>query len=130
MNVKKHIEPDAFLRPALDALKLDTQDEALVRRFTEEKSDELRKLWDQFLQEVAIEKVVEQSPSMQVRIRNTPLSNRVKNTLECNDVFTVGELLQYSVSELRKFRHLGKKSVREILDYLEDAGLSVLSILE
>ncbi len=130
MNIKKHIEPDAFLRPALDALELDVQDTALVRRFAEEKAEEIRKLWDQFIQEVAIEKVVEQSPSMQVRIRNTPLSNRVKNTLECHDVFTVGELLQYSVSELRKFRHLGKKSVREILDYLEDAGLSVLSILE
>lgn len=123
MNIKKHIEPDAFLRPALDALELDVQDAALVRRFAEEKAEEIRKLWDQFIQEVAVEKVVEQSPEMQIRIRKTPLSNRVKNTLESNDVYTVGELLQYSLAELRNFRRLGEKSVQEILDYLEEVGL-------
>lgn len=123
MNVKKHIEPDAFLRPALDVLELDIQDEALVQRFAEEKAAEIRELWEAYLQEVALEKVVEQSPEMQIRIRKTPLSNRVKNTLECNDVYTVGELLQYSLDEIRNFRRLGEKSVQEILDYLEEVGL-------
>jgi len=127
MNIKKHIEPDAFFRPALDALELDIQDEALVQRFAEEKAAEIRELWEVFLQEVAIEKVVEQSPEMQIKIRKTPLSNRVKNTLECNDVYTVGELLQYSVDEIRNFRRLGEKSVQEILDYLEDVGVAVRS---
>ena len=123
MNIKKHIEPDAFLRPALDALDIDVQDEDLVRRFSEAKAAEIRDLWEQFVQEVTIEKVVEQSPEMLVRIRKTPLSNRIKNTLECNDVYTIGELLQYSPAELRKFRRLGEKSVHEIVEYLEDAGL-------
>jgi len=123
MNIKKHIEPDAFLRPALDALELDVQDEALVQRFAEEKAAEIRELWEAYLQEVALEKVVEQSPEMQIRIRKTLLSNRVKNTLECNDVYTVGELLQYSLDEIRNFRRLGEKSFQEILDYLEEVGL-------
>ena len=29
MNVKKHIAQDAFLRPALDTLEIDTEDDAL-----------------------------------------------------------------------------------------------------
>jgi DNA-directed RNA polymerase alpha subunit len=80
------------------------QNDDLVRRFADVKAAEIRKLWEDFLQEVAVEKVVEQSPEMQVGIRTTLLSTRVKNTLECNDVYTIGELLQYSPAELRKFR--------------------------
>ncbi len=51
--MKKHIELDAFISPALAELKIDTRDEALFRKFLERNAGEIDKLWVVFLEEEA-----------------------------------------------------------------------------
>ena len=52
------------------------------------------------------------------------LSRRVVNCCKAMDVYTVGELVRYSRSEVRAFRNLGKKSLCEMDAVLRDLGLT------
>ncbi len=127
MNVKKHIAQDAFLRPALDTLEIDTEDEALFREFVVDKAGKIDELWADFLQHESMDRLMARTPTMRTMFRHTPLSNRIKNVMKYDACLeTVGELMQYSPDELRKFRGLGEKSVNEIVEYLKSTGLFVL----
>lgn len=127
MNEKKHIAQDAFLRPALDTLEIDTEDEALFRKFVVDKAGKIDELWADFLQHESMDRLMARTPTMRTMIRHTPLSNRIKNVMKYDACLeTVGELMQYSPDELRKFRGLGEKSVNEIVEYLKSTGLFVL----
>ena len=62
-------------------------------------------------------------PAMKGKIEDTPLSNRTKNCLRAADVVTVADLAQYSPAELRSFRNMGEKSVKEIEDFIAGIGI-------
>ena len=123
MNLKKHISPEAFIAPALAELEIDTQDETLFRKFAEEYAGKIDALWADFLQEEAFERLMARRPTMRTLICHTPLSNRVKNAMKEANIETVCDMMQYSPDEMRRFRCLGEKSIREIVDYLERAKL-------
>lgn len=50
------------------------------------------------------------------------LSNRTKNCLRAADVETVADLVQYSPGELRSFRNMGVKSMKEIEEFIAELG--------
>lgn len=118
MTPKLHILPEAFIVPAMAALRIDTFDEALFRKFVLLKSQQHDELWADFLQEEAIERLKARIPSMRTMIRHTPLENRAKNALAAAGIDTVGELMKYSPDELGRINGLGKKTIQEIADYL------------
>lgn len=53
------------------------------------------------------------------------LSNRATNCLESERVFTLGELLKRTESELMEMKNLGRTSLNEILAKLESLGLKL-----
>ena len=122
MTTKKHIEPDAFIRPALDALDVPLEDGQLFRRFAEQAADRIDDMWAEFLEGVAVERLKARTPSLRTLIRHTTLSARTKNALEKNFMETVGQLAQYSPAEIRRFRGVGEGVLAEITEYMAAIG--------
>ena len=122
MTTKKHIEPDAFIRPAMDALDVPLEDEALFRKFVERNVGKLDELWAVFLEEEAYDRLMARTPSLRTLIRHTTLSIRTKNALERNHMETVGQLAQYSPAEIRRFRGVGEGVLAEITEYMVSIG--------
>ena len=56
MTTKKHLSPDAFIRPAMVELNIDFQDEALFWKFVREKADRIDVLWAEFLEKEALDR--------------------------------------------------------------------------
>jgi DNA-directed RNA polymerase subunit alpha len=72
-------------------------------------------------------------PEPPVKITDQPvnvlgLSRRSENCLSRNDVATVGQLLEYSHQDLLKFRNLGKQSITEIEEKLEELDLQLSTV--
>lgn len=122
MTTKKHIEPDAFIRPALDALDVPLEDEALFRRFVEQAADRIDVIWAEFLEGVAVERLKARTPSLRTLIKHSSLSARTKNALEKNFMETVGQLAQYSPAEIRRFRGVGDGVLTEITEFMASIG--------
>ena len=122
MTTKKHISPDAFIRPAMDALDVPLEDGQLFRRFAEQAADRIDVMWAEFLEEVAVERLKARTPSLRTLIRHTTLSTRTKNALERNHMETVGQLAQYSPGEIRRFRGVGDGVLAEITEYMASIG--------
>jgi DNA-directed RNA polymerase subunit alpha len=47
------------------------------------------------------------------------LSVRLKNLFKLNNIITIGDLLNIDTNELVKYRNFGKRSVKEIKEFLE-----------
>ncbi len=63
------------------------------------------------------------------RLLKTPINDlnisiRVYNCLKSADITTLGDLVQYTVADLMKFRNFGKKSLMELEELLKEKGLS------
>ena len=56
-------------------------------------------------------------------IKECGFSARTLNCLKAADVETLGDLVQYNKTDLLKFRNFGKKSLTEVIDFLESRGL-------
>lgn len=58
-------------------------------------------------------------------IEDLDLSLRSYNCLKRSDINTVGDILEYDVSELKKIRNFGKKSFAEVEEKIQDLGLEL-----
>ena len=123
MTMKKKLSPDAFIYAAVKAVDFSGQEEALNEKFRIAFKDRLQELVDDFLFQESIERLAADFPALKGKIADTPLSNRTKNCLRVADVVTVADLVQYSPAELRSFRNMGKKSVKEIEDFIAGIGI-------
>lgn len=121
--MKKHIQPDAFIASALEALEIPIKDQELFRVFLEKYADKIDILWREFLEEEAYECLLNSKPSLRMRIVDTALSQRAKNALEKNYMETVGQLAQYSPDEIHKFRGVGEGALAEIASFMASIGL-------
>ena len=61
---------------------------------------------------------------LKTSLEDLDLSVRAYNCLKAAKINTLGELVQYEIHELLKFRNFGKKSLVEIEELLTDKGLS------
>lgn len=70
--------------------------------------------------EVTVEKCNNRSASIsQIRIDERNLPNRLKNSLQKNNIFTVGDLTNYSFAELRKMHGIDDSMLRALVTELE-----------
>ncbi len=65
------------------------------------------------------------SPDLEITIEDLDLSERPRNCLKRAQVNTVGELLQKSEDDLLAITNFGQKSLDEIMDKLDERGLSL-----
>jgi len=75
----------------------------------------------------AVEEVDEGFLQMR-KILKTPLADldlsvRAYNCLKAAEIKTLGELVQYHIDDLLKFRNFGKKSLSELEEFVRDKGL-------
>ena len=70
------------------------------------------------------EEVLHMRQLLKTKLSDMNLSVRALNCLKAADVETLGELVQYSKTDLLKFRNFGKKSLTELDDLLESLNLS------
>ena len=75
----------------------------------------------------AVEEVDEGFLSMR-KILKTPLADldlsvRAYNCLKAAEIRTLGELVNYHIDDLLKFRHFGKKSLSELEEFVREKGL-------
>lgn len=69
--------------------------------------------------EVTIEKCDNKSGSIsQMQIGEMELPNRLKNALQKNNIFTVGELMNYSSTEIQGMRGIGQSMLRVLITEL------------
>jgi len=117
---------DNFEKTAMDSLRIPIADQRMFRRFLEEKRDKIVALWFEFLEEATKPKD-DWTPLMMTRIQDTSLSNLAKNVLSVHDITMLGHLTQRSAKELLGYRALGRKTLKEIQDYLDSLGLELAS---
>lgn len=65
------------------------------------------------------------SPDLDLRIEDLDLSERPRNCLKRAQINTVGELVQRSVDDLLSITNFGQKSLDEVLQRLDERGLSL-----
>lgn len=119
--MKEKISPEAFIAPVLQTVEIDVNSPSLKERFQEEYRNKIQKLWEEFLVHQRIRKYAESHPLLLMRIKDTPLSVRAKNGLTAAGMNIVADITLYSLAELRMFRNMGTKTVREIEDYIQMA---------
>ena len=115
---------DNFEKTAMDSLRIPIADQKMFRRFLEEKRDKIVALWFEFLEEATKPKD-DWTPLMMTRIQDTSLSNLAKNVLSVHDITMLGHLTQRSAKELLGYRALGRKTLKEIQDYMGSLGLEL-----
>lgn len=118
--MKKIVPQDAFIAPFLEKQTVDETDPKLKELFIERNRPELERMWRDFLNDYAMEKIAEEHPLLLKKIEDTPLSVRAKNVLREIDIKTVADISVYSLSELIVFRDMGKKTLQEIEDYMKE----------
>lgn len=69
----------------------------------------------------------DQSPLTSISIDNLDLSVRSYNCLKRAGINTVGELIEFNEEEMLKVRNLGRKSLEEVLNKLDELGLKLKS---
>jgi DNA-directed RNA polymerase subunit alpha len=62
--------------------------------------------------------------ALQTKTDDIYFSKRTTNVLAYMDVKTLADLVQYKKTDLLRVRNCGRKTVREIDDYLDSVGLS------
>ena len=65
------------------------------------------------------------SPDLELTIEELDLSERPRNCLKRAQVNTVGELLQKSEDDLLAITNFGQKSLDEVIEKLDERGLSL-----
>ena len=80
--------------------------------------------WFQTIENLDINKLKTDNPEKQRDIKTIPieelnLSARAYNGLKRAQINFIGELLNYSLKDLREIKHFGQKSVQEVLESLE-----------
>ena len=65
------------------------------------------------------------SPDLDLAIEELDLSERPRNCLKRAQVNTVGELLQKSEDDLLAITNFGQKSLDEVIEKLDERGLSL-----
>ena len=126
MNPDPSFSIDSFDKTVIDSLRIPVADQRMFRRFLEEKRDKIVDLWFEFLEEATKPKD-DWTPLMMTRIQDTSLSNLAKNVLSVHDITMIGHLTQRSAKELLGYRALGRKTLKEIQDYLGSLGLELAS---
>lgn len=126
MNPEPSFSIDSFDKTVIDSLRIPVADQRMFRRFLEEKRDKIVALWFEFLEEATKPKD-DWTPLMMTRIQDTSLSNLAKNVLSVHDITMLGHLTQRSAKELLGYRALGRKTLKEIQDYLGSLGLELAS---
>ena len=119
--MKDKISPEAFIAPVLSTVEIDTDSPSLKEKFQEDYRDKIQRLWEEFLVCQRIRKYAESHPLLLQRIEDTPLSARTKNGLTVAGMKTVADITLYSPAELRMFRNMGAKTVKEIESYISQA---------
>lgn len=62
-------------------------------------------------------------PSL-INVLDLPFSSRIRNALINANLKTVSDILKLSIEDVKKFRNIGKTSVKEIARILSDLGFS------
>ena len=119
--MKNSIRPDAFIAPVLERITIDTAAPSLKARFQEDYKEHLQRLWYEFLVYEKIRAYARAHPLLLKPLDDTPLSPRAKNCLRAAGVEIVADITLYSPSELRLFRNMGEKTVREIEEFVRKA---------
>lgn len=70
-----------------------------------------------------VEKQIVLPTVFSTRLVDLNISVRSLNAMKTHDIETVGDLVQYSMSELLKTRNFGKKSLSELDDLVQNLGL-------
>jgi len=86
---------------------------------------------ENIMPETKVSKVVEEVDETFLQMRKilkTPLADldlsvRAYNCLKAAEIKTLGELVNYHIEDLLKFRNFGKKSLSELEEFVRDRGL-------
>jgi DNA-directed RNA polymerase subunit alpha len=86
---------------------------------------------ENIMPETKVSKVVEEVDESFLQMRKilkTPLADldlsvRAYNCLKAAEIKTLGELVNYHIEDLLKFRNFGKKSLSELEEFVRDRGL-------
>ena len=58
-------------------------------------------------------------------IDKSRLSVRANNVLEHAKIYTIEELIKHNEKSLMRFKDMGKKSVKEVREYLSELGITL-----
>ena len=118
-----------------DVQQVDQKNKTLQQdvQYLEKKNKTLEKdvqYWKNFLPQhptVATKQEINEKRLLARKIDDMRLTMRSTNCLKAEGIYTVGELIKWKERELLKTPNLGKKSLREIKEVLQEWGLKLRS---
>ena len=118
-----------------DVQKVDQKNKTLQQdvQYLEKKNKTLEQdvqYWKNFLPPVptvATKQEINEKRLLARKIDDLELTVRSTNCLKAEEIYTIGELIKWKERELLKTPNLGKKSLREIKEVLQEWGLKLRS---
>jgi DNA-directed RNA polymerase subunit alpha len=72
---------------------------------------------------IRIGAIKESKNPLSIPVHQTHLSTRIQLTFKNEGINTVSDILDYTSHDLMRFRNFGRKSLTEVVEYLDDYGL-------
>lgn len=122
---KNNQNPEGFVPGLVMDLLKRRPEEELWEAFEKDYQEQIDDLFFDYLEEVALKEAEEKYPVLKMKIADTDMPEKVKNALQKFPgwLTTVGEVIQYTPSELIHFPGIGPKALEAIKAFLAKHGI-------
>lgn len=114
-----------FVEAANERLSNEVPIEELTQSFLSERAHFINKLYEQFLEQKAVERECEKNPFLNCSVWEINLPDSIQAALDASMVFFVKDILQYDWNDLAQLTSLSKYDIEEIKDCLKSNGIRI-----
>ena len=115
--------PSKFVDAAKERLTDEVPIEELTQSFLSERASSIDKLYQQFLEQKAMERECEKNPFLNCFVWETDLPDSIKAVLDASMVLRVKDIVEYDWDDLEQLTSLSKYDIEIIAKYLEKNGI-------
>ena len=115
--------PSKFVDAAKERLTDEVPIEELTQSFLSERASFIDKLYQEFLEQKAMERECEKNPFLNCSVWETDLPDSIKAVLDDSMVLRVKDILQYNWDDLAQLTSLSRGDIEEIKDCLKANGI-------
>ena len=115
--------PSKFVDAAKERLTDEVPIEELTQSFLSERASFIDKLYQEFLEQKAMERECEKNPFLNCSVWETDLPDSIQAVLDASMVLRVKDILQYNWDDLAQLTSLSRGDIEEIKDCLKANGI-------
>ena len=115
--------PSKFVEAAKERLSNEVPVEELTQSFLSERASFIDKLYQQFIEQKAMERECEKNPFLNCSVWKMDLPDSIQVVLDASMLLRVKDILQYDWDDLAQLTSLSKFDIDEIKDCLKANGV-------